>query len=259
MEHIEHYYMILGLSASVSDRELKRAYREWVKAWHPDRFQDDPVRRLEAEEKLKEINDAYAKVLWNRRNSQRVRPRAEAVDPERRPNRSSIPSWDFRVFEYPYHRIIKKIYGWQYGLRAWVELHKNGNVIHHDPALGEIYAGNINREVERKTIADYLMKIGISVAATAEFVDGKFWVKSDYEVEMNPGEEMRILRNNKVRIPIKDFKRKTMLSMANSITIRTAKIKECPVCRRVYDSSWRICLFDNTGLANRFPEKVLAH
>ena len=256
MEHIEHYYMVLGLSAGSSDRELKRTYRELVKAWHPDQFHGDPIRRAEAEEKLKEINDAYAKVLWTRRNVHRVKPAADAVDPERRPNRSRVPAWDFRVFEYPHHRVIKKIYGWQYGLRAWVELHKNNNVLHHDPALGEIYVGNLNRE--RQMTADYLIKIGIAVSAAAEFTDGKFWLKSDYEVELNPGEEMRILRNNKIRIPIKDFKRKKAMTMANSIKIRAAQIKQCPYCGRTYDQSWSVCLYDNTNLACRFPEKFIS-
>lgn len=52
-------YDLLGLSPGASPEELKVAYRDLAKVWHPDRFLHDPRLRAKAQEKLKEINEAY--------------------------------------------------------------------------------------------------------------------------------------------------------------------------------------------------------
>lgn len=39
--------------------EARRAYRELVRVWHPDRFAGDPGLRRRAEEKSKQLNVAY--------------------------------------------------------------------------------------------------------------------------------------------------------------------------------------------------------
>lgn len=59
MDDIDRYYNILGLKPGASQEEVKQAYRDLVKVWHPDRFSHDPRLREKAQEKLKEINRSY--------------------------------------------------------------------------------------------------------------------------------------------------------------------------------------------------------
>ncbi|MDY3015130.1 MAG: J domain-containing protein [Evtepia sp.] len=55
-------YAVLGVSPSASDDEVKRAYRELVKKYHPDNYANNPLSDL-AEAKMKEVNEAYDAIV----------------------------------------------------------------------------------------------------------------------------------------------------------------------------------------------------
>jgi hypothetical protein len=50
---------VLALRPGATSVDIKEAYRDLVKVWHPDRFGSDARLRQKAEDKLKEINKAY--------------------------------------------------------------------------------------------------------------------------------------------------------------------------------------------------------
>ena len=58
-------YSVLGVSQSASDEEVKKAYRELARKYHPDNYQNNPLADL-AEEKMKEINEAYDTITKQR-------------------------------------------------------------------------------------------------------------------------------------------------------------------------------------------------
>jgi len=59
-------YSVLGVSATASDDEIKRIYRELVKKYHPDKYRDSDLKDL-ADEKLKNINKAYDEIIRMRK------------------------------------------------------------------------------------------------------------------------------------------------------------------------------------------------
>ena len=51
-------YTVLGVGQDATDDEVKKAYRELARKYHPDNYANNPLADL-AEEKMKEINEAY--------------------------------------------------------------------------------------------------------------------------------------------------------------------------------------------------------
>ena len=57
-------YEVLGVKQGASEAEIKAAYKELVKKYHPDKYQNNPLADL-AEEKLQEVNEAYDYLIKN--------------------------------------------------------------------------------------------------------------------------------------------------------------------------------------------------
>ena len=51
-------YEVLNIPSTASDEEVKKAYRDLARKYHPDNYVDNPLADL-AQEKMKDINEAY--------------------------------------------------------------------------------------------------------------------------------------------------------------------------------------------------------
>lgn len=61
-------YQVLGVSPSASDEQIKNAYRELARKYHPDNYANNPLADL-AQEKMKEINEAYDQIQRQRKQN----------------------------------------------------------------------------------------------------------------------------------------------------------------------------------------------
>ena len=59
-------YKVLNIAPTASDDEVKHAYRELARKYHPDNYHDNPLADL-AQEKMKEINEAYETIQKQRK------------------------------------------------------------------------------------------------------------------------------------------------------------------------------------------------
>ena len=70
-------YKVLGIDPTATDEEVKKAYRELARKYHPDNYMNTPLADL-AEEKMKEINEAYETIQKQRKAGEEARRAYEA-------------------------------------------------------------------------------------------------------------------------------------------------------------------------------------
>ncbi len=59
MKRINEYKKLFGVESEIELKALKKSYRNLVKEWHPDKFQDGDALQEEAEIKSRKIIDGY--------------------------------------------------------------------------------------------------------------------------------------------------------------------------------------------------------
>ena len=96
-------YSVLGVSPKASDGEVKKAYRELARKYHPDNYHDNPLSDL-AQEKMKEVNEAYNEITRMREGGDSFRPGSGSSytsnsSPEGAKIRSAINSGNIRLAE----------------------------------------------------------------------------------------------------------------------------------------------------------------
>ncbi len=60
------YYAVLGLTREASNEEIRKAYRQLLIKWHPDRQDKSPEAQALATKKMQQINAAYEKIKAQR-------------------------------------------------------------------------------------------------------------------------------------------------------------------------------------------------
>ena len=62
-------YKVLGVAPDATDEQIKLAYRDLARKYHPDNYANNPLADL-AQEKMKQINEAYDTIQKQRKAAQ---------------------------------------------------------------------------------------------------------------------------------------------------------------------------------------------
>lgn len=90
----DHHYALLGLPTSASFAEVKAAYRQLVRRYHPDLNPNNPI----AEAHLKALNGAYTELCD--RFSQPTQPKAKAAPTTKRKSTPPNQNVFYDIFAY---------------------------------------------------------------------------------------------------------------------------------------------------------------
>lgn len=110
-------YRLLGVKKSASDEEIKRAFRDQAKRWHPDRNPGDP----EAERRFKELSEAYALLQDPAERS--------LLDSGRRGPSGPVLEPDFEPGNYGLGDLVGDIFGPRPDPEAFPDLEEGGQQI----------------------------------------------------------------------------------------------------------------------------------
>ncbi len=97
-----NYYEILRVYPGASKKIIKDAYRALAKKYHPDLFESEGEKQW-AEEKMKDINEAYEVLMDN--NKRMLYERNQVITNEVKPNTFHIDK-ERTIFNSPYLYII---------------------------------------------------------------------------------------------------------------------------------------------------------
>lgn len=125
----DDWYRVLDLEPGSSLQDVKTAYRQLAKVWHPDRFSHDPQLAGKATEKLKQINHAYEELceyLKNHKNGQVHHTTQRPPPPRPQPAAQEPTSPPFTASEQPaaeerlsLGQLLKKFVEGDLELSAW--------------------------------------------------------------------------------------------------------------------------------------------
>jgi hypothetical protein len=82
----------LELGENATPGEIRQAYRDLAKVWHPDRFANDPRMQAKASEKLRRVIEAYEFLQTHPSGSRPAPKRARRKDGARRQPRAAAPA-----------------------------------------------------------------------------------------------------------------------------------------------------------------------
>lgn len=160
---IKDYYGILEVASGASDEDLKKAYRRLAQEWHPDKHHLEPdQQRQEAEEKFKEISEAYATLS----------------DPEKRANYDATGdptkrSFNFRTSGDPYD--------------IFSQLHRAGFGFRHNPGSPQPTRGQTIQLLHEISLSEALfggeISLQYSVLAPCEGCGGRGAIEFDLCVD----------------------------------------------------------------------------
>jgi len=72
MEKMDRYYQILSLEPGASKEEVIEAYEDLLMRWHAYRSHDTETIEIMAKEMLKEVEEAYIKLMFFIERSEKV-------------------------------------------------------------------------------------------------------------------------------------------------------------------------------------------
>src|SRR5678815_4464351 len=102
----DRYYRVLGVDATASPQQLKRAHRDLVQVWHPDRFTANPRLQKLAAAKLLEINHAYDALRSKAPEPKSAPPVTRPPRPARRSRRPRHRRCGFRFRRLGSQRVV---------------------------------------------------------------------------------------------------------------------------------------------------------
>lgn len=102
-------YEVLGVKPGASPDEIKKAYHQMVKKYHPDNYKDHPLESL-AQEKMQEVNEAYDSLTNGNQNGRQAGPNNQAGPNEQQAwqqqntQNQTYANWQQRRNAGPYYR-----------------------------------------------------------------------------------------------------------------------------------------------------------